>query len=201
MSTDEAAQAAVERAVLARARALDAAPTLALLAAFQPILRGVTDAALTHEDERTATLCSWLGLHLKRLGSYAPAQSYLERALAICERVLGPEHPDTANSLNNLAGLHQDQGDYAPARPLLERALTIRERVLGPEHPDTARSLANLAILLFDQGDFASAIPLMERALRIRRRSLGPTHPHTMASERSLEVMRRAAARGQPGDE
>ena len=72
----------------------------------------------------------------------------IERALAIREKALGPEHPDTATSLNNLAVLHQDQGDLAGARPLYERALAIREKVLGPEHPDTATSLNNLAILL-----------------------------------------------------
>jgi Tetratricopeptide repeat len=30
-----------------------------------------------------------------------------ERALAIREKVLGPEHPDTAASLNNFALLHR----------------------------------------------------------------------------------------------
>ena len=30
---------------------------------------------------------------------------YVERALAIYEKALGPDHPDTAGSLNNLGGL------------------------------------------------------------------------------------------------
>ncbi|MBV8441450.1 MAG: tetratricopeptide repeat protein, partial [Hyphomicrobiales bacterium] len=33
-----------------------------------------------------------------------------ERALAIREKTLGPEHPDTAANLNNLACLLQAQG-------------------------------------------------------------------------------------------
>jgi Tetratricopeptide repeat len=52
--------------------------------------------------------------------------------------VLGPEHPNTAQSLNNLAVLLQAQGDLTGARPLFERALAIYEKALGPEHPDTA---------------------------------------------------------------
>jgi hypothetical protein len=52
--------------------------------------------------------------------------------------VLGPDHSDTATSLNNLARLLQEQGELAAARPLLERALAIREKVLGPEHPNAA---------------------------------------------------------------
>jgi tetratricopeptide (TPR) repeat protein len=68
-----------------------------------------------------------------------------ERALAIWEKQLGPDHPDTATSLNNLAGLLQAQGDFGGARPLYERALAIREKQLGPDHPATAASLNNLA--------------------------------------------------------
>jgi Tetratricopeptide repeat len=47
--------------------------------------------------------------------------------------VLGAEHPDTANSLNNLAGLLYSQGGYDGARPLYERALAISEKVLEAE--------------------------------------------------------------------
>jgi hypothetical protein len=94
------------------------------------------------------------------LAAYAAARPLYERALAICEKALGPEHPSTATSLNNLASLLQDQGDLAGARPLFERALAIREKALGPEHPSTAQSLNNLASLLQDQGDLAGARPL-----------------------------------------
>jgi tetratricopeptide (TPR) repeat protein len=96
--------------------------------------------------------------------AYSEGRSLFERALAIREKVLGPEHPDTAGSLNNLAALLKDQGDLAAARPLPERALAIWEKLLGPEHSHTARGLHNLAILLRDQGDLAAARPLLARA-------------------------------------
>jgi hypothetical protein len=63
----------------------------------------------------------------------------MERALAIYEKVLGPEHRHTAASMGNLATLLSTQGDLAGARPLYERALAIREKMLGPQHPDTIR--------------------------------------------------------------
>ena len=78
-----------------------------------------------------------LALLYKTEGQYALARPLLKGALAIHEKILGPEHPDTATSLNNLAGLYHAEGQYARARPLFERALTIKEKVLGPEHPDT----------------------------------------------------------------
>ncbi len=56
-------------------------------------------------------------------GDLAGARPLYQRALAITEKALGPEHPDTAASLNNLASLLRDQGVLAGARPLVERAL------------------------------------------------------------------------------
>jgi hypothetical protein len=54
-------------------------------------------------------------------------------ALAIREKVLGPEHPGTAESLNDLGVLLKAQGELAAVRRLDERALAIREKVLGSE--------------------------------------------------------------------
>ncbi|MCP4359898.1 MAG: tetratricopeptide repeat protein, partial [Chloroflexi bacterium] len=67
--------------------------------------------------------------------------------LAIREKVLGPEHPDTATSLNNLALLLQAQGDYEGALPYYDRALAIFEAKLGPNHPNTRIVRSNLASL------------------------------------------------------
>jgi tetratricopeptide (TPR) repeat protein len=120
------------------------------------------------------------------LGAYAQARPLHEQALAIREKTLGPEHPLTATSLNNLALVLKDEGDLAAARPLYERALAIDEKALGPEHPDTAIDLANLGFLLRDQGDLAAARPLLERALAIREKALGPEHPYTATSLNNL---------------
>src|SRR5271166_3060763 len=43
------------------------------------------------------------------------AEPLLKRSLAIYEKALGPDHPYVAGSLNNLAGLYQNQG-FAPTR-------------------------------------------------------------------------------------
>ena len=122
----------------------------------------------------------------------AGARPLFERALAICEHALGPEHPETATSLDHLASLLQEQGDLAGARPLFERALAIREQALGPDHPDTATSLNSLAFLLQAQGDFAGARPLYERALAICEKALGPEHPETATSLNNLALLLRA---------
>lgn len=75
--------------------------------------------------------------YLDDRAQYPQALPLFQRALAIREKVLGAEHPDTATSLNNLAMLYQTQGEYAQALPLYQRALAIYEQVLGKDHPDT----------------------------------------------------------------
>jgi hypothetical protein len=40
-------------------------------------------------------------------GRYAESEPLYQRSLTIRERVLGPEHPDLAESLNDLAGLYR----------------------------------------------------------------------------------------------
>jgi tetratricopeptide (TPR) repeat protein len=128
---------------------------------------------------QAALLLNQTGYYLYEHAQYEQAKPLFERALAIYEQVLGPNHPHTATSLNNLAGLYQSQSDYEQAKPLFERALAITEQVLGPNHPDTALSLNNLAGLYQSQSDYEQAKPLYERALAIREQVLGPNHPHT----------------------
>jgi Flp pilus assembly protein TadD len=83
------------------------------------------------------------------------------------ERILGPEHPHTLASLNNLALLLSNKGDSDAAEPLYRRALEAQERILGPEHPDTLRSVKNLAMLLNATGRLAEAVVLLrERAAK-----------------------------------
>ena len=79
--------------------------------------------------------------------------------------MLGPEHPDTLISVNNLASALFSRGDFAGAEPLFQRTLAAHERILGPEHPDTLGSAHNLAMVLESQGDLANAESLYRRAL------------------------------------
>jgi hypothetical protein len=61
------------------------------------------------------------------------------------ERVNGPEHPSTLETLNELARWTGLAGNPAAARDLLAKLLPVLERVLGPEHPDTNLTRTHLA--------------------------------------------------------
>jgi tetratricopeptide (TPR) repeat protein len=134
-------------------------------------------------------LLSQAGYYFYQRGQYREAEPLWNSALAMCELVLGPEHPDTLGSLNNLAILYRQQGKYEQAEPLYQRALATYERVLGPEHPDTLTSLNNLAILYLNQGNYEQAEPLFQRALAGRERVLGPEHPDTLTSLNNLAAL------------
>jgi CHAT domain-containing protein len=97
-------------------------------------------------------------------GQYLKSEPLHVRALAIDEKVLGPDHPGVATDLNNLAGLYRAQGQYAKAEPLYVRALAIDEKALGPDHPDVANTLNNLAVLHFAIADLDGALRFQARA-------------------------------------
>jgi CHAT domain-containing protein/Tfp pilus assembly protein PilF len=123
------------------------------------------------------------------MGQYQQAIPLAQRALAITEKALGPEYPDIAVALNNLAELYRATGAYAKAGPLFQRALAITKRALGPEHPDTAAVLNNLATLYQATGAYVEAEQLYRRALAITEKARGPEHPDTATSLGNLAFL------------
>jgi CHAT domain-containing protein/tetratricopeptide (TPR) repeat protein len=109
-----------------------------------------------------------------------------KRALMIREATLGRDHPDVAQSLNNLALLYVALARHSEAEPLYKRALMIREATLGREHPYVAQSLDNLALLYVAQARHSEAEPLYKRALIIREAALGREHPDVAHSLNNL---------------
>src|SRR5262249_42851039 len=145
---DSAQQYAARRALLAVLAAVypDDPASWPRCATLTPHLIAIckSETADAADSAQRADLLVRAGRYLHGRAAYSAARPLFERALAIREKALGPEHPATAESLANLADLLRDQeGDLAAARPLYERALAIHEKALGPEHPLTAKTLNN----------------------------------------------------------
>ncbi len=111
---------------------------------------------------------------------------HLERSVALRQTNLGPEHPDTLASMNNLAVCYQDAGKLDQALPLLEETLKLTKAKLGPHHPDTFGSMNNLAQGYKSAGKLDQALPLMEETLMLSKATLGPDHPNTLKSMSNL---------------
>jgi CHAT domain-containing protein len=82
----------------------------------------------------------------------------LRRALAIQLKALGADHPQTAQSYNNLALTLGAQGKSGEAEAIHRRALAIDLKARGEGHPHTAASYTNLARSLDRQGKHDDAL-------------------------------------------
>jgi tetratricopeptide (TPR) repeat protein len=90
------------------------------------------------------------------------------RSLSIYERQLGADHPDTANSLNNLALLYKAMGRYPEAERFFLGALEIFLNRLGENHPNTQRVCRNF-------------INFLQKAISTGQDSQLSQHPTTQA--------------------
>jgi len=109
------------------------------------------------------------------------AEPLMRQALTIDQNSYGPDHPEVAIRLNNLALLLQDTNRLAEAEPLMRQALTIDQNSYGPDHPNVARDLNNLAQLLQATNRLAEAEPLMRRVIEILlvfQQKTRHSHPH-----------------------
>jgi hypothetical protein len=75
--------------------------------------------------------------------------------MPVRERVLGPDHPNTLSTRNQLARWTGHAGDVAGARDQLAALLPLRERVLGADHPHTIATRHHLALWTGRAGDAA----------------------------------------------
>ena len=108
---------------------------------------------------------------------------------------LGPDHPSTLASRNNLAEAYCDAGRLDDAITLHRQTLEDHTRILGPHHPDTLTSRNNLASAYQDAGRLDDAITLYEQTLEDRTRILGPHHPDTLTSRNNLAYAYQDAGR------
>ena len=118
-----------------------------------------------------------LALVNHEMGRYRVAEPLYRQALDIREKSLGPDHPDVAQTVNNLANLYRELEEFSRADPLYERALAIREESLGAEHPDVAWSLRDLGLLDHELGRAGEARLHFDQAILIFSNALGTSHP------------------------
>jgi tetratricopeptide (TPR) repeat protein len=137
-------------------------------------------------------LISQTGGYFLGRAQYAEAKQAYERALGIYEAAFGPDHPDVAICVSNLAEVLRNLGNLAKARQCFECALRIDEAAFGPDHPNVARDVNNLGFVLQALGNLSEARQCFERALRINEAAFDPDHPDVARAVNNLgEVLRK----------
>jgi len=77
-------------------------------------------------------------------GNYSSAEELLREAAALQEKTLGPDHPDLANTLNNLGIVCEITDNPIDAEHYFRRAYAIATATLAPDHPFVLTSSKNL---------------------------------------------------------
>src|SRR5262249_44827523 len=112
-------------------------------------------------------------------GRFREAETMATNALAIRQKLLGPEHLDVADSLRNLAILYGSEGRWDEAERTAQKVLEMRRRLLLPEHEHIwiASALEDVAWAASGTGKYEEAEKLDAEALVMRQHLLGEAHP------------------------
>ncbi len=151
-------------------------------------LKIVEAEKLTETVEGANVFANLGGIAVMR-GDTVEAETWLGRALQIRERLLGPLHPQVAETLSDLALAYSMEGRFDTAGVLYRRALAILEAAQDKKTLPVV--LNNLGKMEGQQGRFKEAEGVLRRAVLESERAFGERHANTAASLLSLaEVLR-----------
>ncbi len=143
---------------------------------------------LGDDHPQTVATLAQLGSVLSDLGDMAAAEPILRDVLEVRRRSLG-DNAETANSLESLARLLQQDRRFEEALELAREALAMRRRVLGEEHTDTFDAERLVARLTFDLGEHDEAERMLRATLDRQRETLGENDPEILSTMATLVVI------------
>jgi tetratricopeptide (TPR) repeat protein len=130
-------------------------------------------------------------------GDVTEARKWLNRALPIRQRLLGPGHPLVAETLSDLALTYRMDRQFTRAGELYRAALAILE--VSPEtvlaQKNTGAVLNNLGQVEAEQGHLKEAEQILRKSIAEMERTLGPEHPNTAAGLLNLATILRCRHR------
>ncbi len=163
-------------------------PDLKVRTALDRAATQITGKFAKH-PEVEAAIRDTIGQTYLDLGLYPEARKQLELALALHQRVEGPNNPRTLNTTIRLGSVAERQGKYAEAETLETTTAEAMRRVLGPDHPDTLNAMAVLGNVYIAQAKYSQAEAVFSQDLEIERRVLGPEDPQTLRGMHNLGLV------------
>jgi tetratricopeptide (TPR) repeat protein len=101
----------------------------------------------------------------------------LQKALEIRRKSLGSAHPDTLNSIRNVASTLDLLGRNTEAKSLLLEAISICKDTYGDSSAELADTLTYYSIYLWHNGLVSDAQRYAKQSLDIKERVFGPKNP------------------------
>ena len=132
------------------------------------------DTSLEKDPELQAKMMDVMGNVYVSLGLLNKGEQLLRRTVEIRQQTLGPRHPDTLQSMYDLAGAMDESSQYADAEKMARQAVEGRRKELGPAHLETLYATVRLALVLQNEGRYPEAEKLDRDVLAIARKASGP---------------------------
>jgi tetratricopeptide (TPR) repeat protein len=166
------------------------------LAGAAELIRSALEALARNGAEDTAegarALATWAAI-LETQGHPQEAEQVLKRALAICERISGPNDISVADELNTLGISYSHRNRWADAESSLRRSVAILR--MYPPLPLLASALNNLGSVWLAQGHKKEAEASIRQAVATWELLLGPNHPNVAAGLTNLAASLQARGR------
>jgi tetratricopeptide (TPR) repeat protein len=144
------------------------------------------DTGLANDPEVQAQMLQAMGEVYSGLGLRSRAEALLTHAVDIRRRVLGPDHPDTLDSMSQLSQVLYFEGRYPETEKLQRETLAAQQRVLGNSDARTELSMSQLAATLDEEGRYTEGERLEREILEIDRKFHSQDWHSLMSSTRSL---------------
>ena len=123
------------------------------------------------------------------------AEALYRQAFQLHEKVLDPNDPAIAESLNQIIFFLGTQWRRTEAEPLVARSLAFLRRKPRPEHRGILQALDSLASHAHQLAHYADAEAYYKQALEARRELLGPDHPRTAGTLEKYAMLLRQLER------
>jgi tetratricopeptide (TPR) repeat protein len=153
------------------------------------------DANFAGSPKIKGELLDALGQTYTGLGLTAKALDVLEKARAVNQAVLGPDHPGTLGVNIDIFQAYRIARRLADGVPLLEDTLNRCKSKLGSDHPLTLTTMKDLGDAYRAAGRAADAVPLLEETLKLCKAKLGPDDSTTLFTMNNLAGAYSAAGR------
>jgi tetratricopeptide (TPR) repeat protein len=141
------------------------------------------------EGEGLTRAASAFGVFYAEQTRLKDAEGMYSRALAEYQKVLGPDHTSTLDTVGKLGRLYAKQGQFEDAERMYNRALVGYEKALGCDHTSTLATVNNLGLLYTDQGQLEDAERMYNHVVAGREKALGPDHTSTLDIVHNLGLL------------
>lgn len=142
--------------------------------------------------QKWASLLNSAAVFVRGRCFFADANKMATASMEARQILFGTEHPDTLQSMFNLAFTYFEAGRWQEAETLHLRVLEARKRILHEHHPDIINSMSTVAIAYWQQFRWQEARELQVQVIELRQAVLGVDHPTTLGAIQNLGSMYQA---------